>query len=264
MRYLILTTLMTLTAFAAMLPASSVLAEGWGNVKGRFVYDGPAPKPAKFLITADKAFCSKHAPKDDTILVGKNGELANVVVYVYTKSTEKIDIHEDYEDLEDEAVVLSNSKCAFSPHVAVMWNKQKLVLKNADSVAHNTKVDFFANAPFNIQIPAGASITKQLPKGENLPTRISCGAHPWMRSILVVRSNPYVTVTDKDGKFELENVPEGDRKIQFWHEKWGYLSTLHIGGKKVSWKRGRAEVEIEDEETVDFGEIKLNPTDYKK
>ena len=198
------------------------------------------------------------------MIVGKDKGLANVVVYLYTKRGVSVPIHEDYKDLEKEKVVLNNKHCMFSPHVATMWYKQPLELKNSDAVAHNTNVNFFTNDPFNIQIPAGKSLTKKLAAGENLPTPISCGSHPWMRSFLVVRPDPYVTTTGTDGKFTIKNIPEGEWTFQFWHEKWGYVSKVRIGGKKTAWKRGRKMLSIEDGETLDLGDVSVNPDDYVK
>ena len=32
-----------------------------------------------------------------------------------------------------------------------------------------------------------------------------------------------MTVTDADGKFKLENLPEGDLNVTIWHERVGYI-----------------------------------------
>ena len=259
-----ITTIGWSAALLVGLAASAANAEGWGNLTGRFLYDGPIPTPKKLVITADKAFCEKHAPVDQELIVGKDKSLANVVVYLYTKQGQSVPIHEDYKDLEKEKVVLDNKNCLFSPYVATMWYKQPLELKNSDPVAHNTNVNFFTNDPFNIQIPAGASLTKKLATAERLPTKISCGSHPWMQSLLVVRPDPYVTITGADGKFTIKNLPEGEWTFQFWHEKWGYVAKVRIDGKKIAWKRGRPALSIEDGETLDIGVVSVNPDDYVK
>ena len=51
-------------------------------------------------------------------------------------------IHEDYKKAAKEPVILDNLKCRFHPHVAVLQVGQPLILKNSDSVGHNTKIDF--------------------------------------------------------------------------------------------------------------------------
>jgi len=252
-------------ALIVLLMAGAVRGEGWGHLTGRFVFDGPVPVRKPHVLTADKAFCSKHAPLDETLIVNKeNKGLQNLVVFVYTKTGEEVPIHEDLQDLADEDVVLDNSRCAFSPHVQTMWYKQPLVIKNTDAVAHNSNVKFLdpRNKAFNVQIPAGGKYVKKLAVSERIQTEIGCNAHPWMKSWLWVRPNPYATVTDKDGKFTIEYLPEGEWTFQFWHENWGYVSAVRIKGKQVSWTRGRAPLKIADDKTTNLGTISVNPKDY--
>jgi hypothetical protein len=37
---------------------------------------------------------------------------------------------------------------------------------------------------------------------------------------MMVARHPYYTVTDRDGNFELTQVPPGDYEIVAWHEGW--------------------------------------------
>lgn len=258
-----ITTIVLSAALLSGITASRANAEGWGNLTGRFLYDGPIPTPKKLDVKGD-AVCAKHGLVDQELIVGKDKSLANVVVFLYSKRGQVIPIHGDYKALEKQEVVLNNKNCAFTPHVATMWYKQPLVLKNSDKMAHNTNVIFFTNDSFNIQLPAGTSLTKKLAAAERLPARVSCGAHSWMQSLLVVRPDPYVTTTAADGKFTIKNLPEGEWTFQFWHEKWGYVSKVRIDGKKIAWKRGRPALSIEDGETLDIGVVSVNPDDYVK
>ncbi len=69
---------------------------------------------------------------DQSVVAGANGELANVFVYVRSKVAK---INPDVEKAAlATPVVLDNVKCVFEPHASVLWTKQKLVLKNSDSV----------------------------------------------------------------------------------------------------------------------------------
>ena len=60
----------------------------------------------------------------------------------------------------------------------------------------------------------------------------------------MISDHPYVAVTDKDGKFELKNVPVGPHNFMFWQEKSGYLATVTIRGQEESWRRGTTEIDI--------------------
>jgi len=52
----------------------------------------------------------------------------------------------------------------------------------------------------------------------------------------VVFKHPYFALTDKNGAFELGDVPPGEYTIQAWHEKYGVLTqkvTLGPGQTKA-------------------------------
>ena len=77
-----------------------------------------------------------------------------------------------------------------------------------------------------------------------------------MKGWIVVKDNPYFAVTDEDGKFEMKNVPAGEWKFTFWHEKSGYVDQITRDGKAEKWKKGRLEVKV-DGNGVDLGELKV-------
>jgi len=50
---------------------------------------------------------------------------------------------------------------------------------------------------------------------------VKCNAgHTWMNTEIMVAPNPYYTVTDANGNFELTDVPPGEYEIVAWHEGW--------------------------------------------
>ena len=65
-----------------------------------------------------------------------------------------------------------------------------------------------------------------------------------------------MAVTDKDGNFEIKNLPVGKHTLQFYHEKCGRVSEAKQGGKTVKIKRGRLELTVKKGEN-DLGEYKL-------
>jgi hypothetical protein len=82
---------------------------------------------------------------------------------------------------------------------------------------------------------------------------LSCGSHPWMKGYGWCFDHPYFAVTDKDGKFEIKNIPAGARKFILWHEKDGYLPGF-------SKKSGEQKIlTITDGGTIDLGQIKIVP-----
>jgi len=161
--------------------------------------------------------CSAHKIVDEAVVVGKDGSLANVVVYLRTK---KPDISPDYEKTAKDEVVLDNKECRFNPHVSVLRTSQTLLVKNSDKFGHNTKLDPLQNAPSNVLLPAGQESKATLAMEESLPVKVGCNIHPWMGGWVLVRSDPYAAVSADDGKFTIKALPAGkELEFQLWQER---------------------------------------------
>ena len=251
-----------LSAFLGVALAASGLsasAAEWGTLKGKIVYDGKAPAPAPIDSTKDQ-FCGMHKLVSENVVVGKDGGLANVVIFVRTKG---VDIHPDYEKEAGNKVVLDNNKCQFVPHVVGLWNKQTLVLKNSDPTAHNSKVDAFANGAINPLIPAMGQVENKFGAPETTPAPVSCNIHPWMKAWIVVRPDPYFAITDENGEFEIKNLPAGkELEFQVWQEEAGYLKNISFGKTKTD-TRGRFEMKLKAGDN-DLGQAKVDPKLLKK
>jgi hypothetical protein len=234
--------------------------EGWGTLKGKFVYDGVAPQPAK--INANAGGCNNNNLFNESLVVSKDGELANVIIWV---TTPKVKIHSSYDDLKKTTMSLGNKNCRFDPHVATYWTEQPLELKNFDPVGHNFDASGLQNnIAFNDSVPAnGAAIKTGIRKSERLPTGVKCGSHTWMQGWLLVQEHPYMAVTAPDGTFEIENLPTGELEFQFWHEKAGYVREVNVEGKPAEWKRGRATLSIKPGEN-DLGVVKVPASLFNK
>ena len=73
-----------------------------------------------------------------------------------------------------------------------------------------------------------------------------------------------MAVSGDDGKFKIENLPEGEWTFQLWQEKAGYLSKVKQNGKNTSWRFGRVKLKIASGKTTDLGEIRVPPSAFKK
>src|SRR4051794_3642393 len=86
-------------ALSGLLGLASSVAHGedWGNLSGRFLFDGKPPVAEKLKIDKDLEFCGKPpALLDEAVVVSDKGELANVVVWVRTKD---VKAHPEYAEL---------------------------------------------------------------------------------------------------------------------------------------------------------------------
>jgi hypothetical protein len=249
--------------FVSLLFTGSARAD-WGTLTGQFILDGSAPSPSPVVVTKDQEVCGKHDLVDESLVVNPDNKgIANVVLYLYlSRGKKEPKPHPDYAKTSDAEVRLDNKDCRYEPHVQLLRTSQTLVVGNLDPVGHNTKVDTVKNVPINPIIPANGEIKQQFPKEERLPSKVSCSIHPWMNAILVIKDTPYMAVTDENGKFAIENLPEGEWEFQVWHEKAGYIDGVTVDGKKTKWSKGRFEHKVKAGEN-DLGEIKVPMAAFK-
>jgi plastocyanin len=255
------TRLFRLLAIPACLGALTVArGDEWGTIKGRFVLKGDAPAAAALTADKDVDVCGKHKLFAEELVVGADKGIANVVVFVRDKG---VKVNPDLAAAAKEKVVLDNKDCRFAPHVAFVQTGQELVIKNSDTVGHNSNVATVKNPPSNNLIPAGGEAPLKFASDEAVPAQVTCNIHPWMKAWVVVRPNPYGAVSKADGSFEIKGVPAGDVELQFWHEKAGYLGEMTVGGKGKTDKKGRLKVKVESAGT-DLGEAVLEAANFKK
>lgn len=239
---------------ASLSTMDAVQGAGWGTLKGKFVFKGDA-QPVELNITKDVEFCSKHDLVDESVVVGDNGTLSNVFVFLYTKRGAKVDVHPDYEEADLKPAVLDNQGCQFEPRAMTVWTKQSLEIRNSDDgIGHNTNATLRKNPKFNETITNDKPITKQFDKSEPGPAPFACNVHPWMSALVLIRDNPYMAVSNAKGEFEIKNLPAGEHEFVFFHETPGYMKNLPVGKEKAD-RKGRVEIEIADGKTVDLGEI---------
>ena len=240
--------------------------EEWGQLKGRIVIQGDLPEIEPEKVDKDREACMVNGkiPLDDNLLIDKKSRgLKDAFVMMYLKKGSPTPpIHPSYEEDAKNPIEIDNNRCRFVPHAAFARTGQPVRLKNSDEVGHNCHITLF-NSEINLNLPIGEHIDVKFDKTEKIPGQVKCDMHSWMDSVLLVRDEPYVAITDKDGKFEIKNVPAGEWKFQFWHKKAGYMRDLEIPDKKVG-RRGEVELVFENGKTIDLGELKFDSGEFKK
>lgn len=203
-------------------PPVEVVTGEPGSLTGTILFDGPkpnlAPLVAKGTSRVDSSVCgAAESIPDESLLVGENGGIANVFVYLAkTPKGMKFDVPETLPFLDQQA-------CIFKPHTLVFWAGVEFELKNSDKVAHNIDAKPAANGGFNENMPPGASVTKSFRNTEALPFQSTCAIHPWMRFYTLVVDHPFFAVTDANGKFEIPNLPPGSHKFRVFQERASQL-----------------------------------------
>ena len=127
-------------------------------------------------------------------------------------------------DKPAEPVVLDQKGCIYTPHVLATVAGQPLEIKNSDNTLHNVNCKAKKNDGFNQGMAPGTKLTKTFENYER-DIRLKCDVHPWMGARLHVLDHPFFAVSDKDGKFEIKNLPAGKYKLRFWYESSSYKPT---------------------------------------
>ncbi|MEM9410596.1 MAG: hypothetical protein AAGA30_05755 [Planctomycetota bacterium] len=264
MRYFQIFCLLVVVGISQIGIGSHVVGQDrWGHLKGRIVVIGEKPELKKEVVDKDQPTClsGKEAPVDDNLLVDEDGGLKDAFVMMYLKG-EKPTVHPSYEKMKSKPVVLDNKNCRFAPHALFVRTGQPLHLRNSDDVGHNCHITLFNNE-LNVNVPINDHVEVKLTEVEKVPGPVVCDIHRWMDAVLLVRDEPYVAISDEKGNFEMQNIPVGEWKFQFWHRKTGYMRDLEVPGMKVG-RRGEIKVEIEDAKTLDLGELKIEGKEFKK
>lgn len=241
------------TGFAADLATLTFAAE-WGNLKGQFVYDGKAPAPARFNMAVQPQFAGRNVIDEGLLVDRRTLGIKNVVIYVRSKGVKS---HPDYEKSANDTVVMDSNRCRFDPHVAIVRTTQTLQLHNSDPFRHNPNMSPLGDEPANPMLAPNASIRYRFQKPQKIPVPITSNIHGWMRGYVVVRDNPYVTITDAQGRFELKNLPAEELEFRVWHESSGWITA------RDDWNKGAFRYKLKPGDN-DLGVIKIPPATFRR
>ena len=202
---------------AATQTGSGSAAAATATVKGKILYAGAPVTHPKIKMAADP-YCetANHAAVfDSSTIVGPNGELENVFVYV------KSGLEGKTFPTPAETVVFDQRNCTYHPHIFGIMTNQKLEIINSDATLHNVHAAPVNSQEFNVGMPTqGMKISKSFKKSEVM-VHIKCEVHPWMSAYCGVLDHPYFTVAGAGGTYELPKLPAGTYTLEAWHEKLG-------------------------------------------
>ena len=198
----------------------------WATLRGRVTWPGPLPTPTFAKVTADVASCCQDGPLADTSLLvdPKSRGVKNVVVWLRPDTDDRRDTfppdraHPSLKVVRPTEHMIDQPKCQFVPRVVAAREGDSLAFRNSAPIPHNVNIvsDYH---DLSQTIPSGGDyrVTRPL-VAEPVPLLVKCDIHPWMAGRVRVFDHPYFAVTDKDGNFELNQVPGGRWRVVYWHE----------------------------------------------
>jgi plastocyanin len=137
----------------------------------------------------------------------------NIAIYVDTIADKKFDAPKEH-------IVIDQRKMAFIPHVVAVQQGTTVDFLNSDPVGHNV---YWPSISGNKKLSHNLGTW---PKGDKKPFQFNdlgtasllCNVHPEMSGYVVIVPTPYFAVTDKDGNFEIKNIPAGKYTLKTWSE----------------------------------------------
>jgi plastocyanin len=120
-----------------------------------------------------------------------------------------------------QSVIMDQKNLKFAPHVLVVLKGTTVDFLNSDPVGHNV---YWPSISGNKK---AAHNMGTWPQGQKKAFQFSdlgvasllCNVHPEMSGYVVVAPTPYFAVTDKDGNFDIKDVPGGHYNLVTWSEE---------------------------------------------
>lgn len=217
------------------LTGASRAGEG-GSISGQVTWEGEAPKPVMLDITSK--------PEDLKVCACVPGEAAKASPRLAVDSATKgvaftvVTLEgvpeEKAKPFPEREVVMDQKCCEFHPHVVWVEAGKTLLLKNSDNTLHNVHAKSSEGAAFNVSMPEKDQVLKRKLKDAGVLSLVCDAGHPWMSAYIFVVENPYIAITDAQGRFMIDGIPPGKYTLHYWHEGWEVTPILDLKTQKPS------------------------------
>jgi hypothetical protein len=218
----------------------SVVSDG-GSLTGRVTLVGQVPRPKGYNLTTlpDAIYCGRISDGRGWRLlqpfhVGDGGAFQDVVVFI--EGIERGKSFASFKTPRIEAI-----DCRFLPFITVVRDQHPVTVVNMDPAMHDVqayetsqlgpRVLFNVPLPISSKYPREAGLSAHFHKHfEGTPVTqivrmskgrrifvMQCGFHAYMESWAVAVENPYYAVTDKEGRFRIDDIPPGEYRLMVWH-----------------------------------------------
>ncbi len=207
-----------LIATAALMHSPKVNAAGDSTVTGTIKLDGTPPHQRPIDMSKEPSCAKEHAAHPittESVVVGPNGGLANVVLYLSDGLSSGA-----ASQVPSKPAEIDQKGCQYIPHVVVLDANQDLKVVNSDQTSHNIHPLPQKNQQWNKSQPPGTPPFDVKFSNEEVAIPVKCNIHPWMHGYIAVVKGPYA-ITNADGSYTMTGVPPGTYTLTAWQEEYG-------------------------------------------
>lgn len=183
-------------------------------------------------VLVASATCSQAADIKGKVAVQGLRSAANIAVYVDTIPGKTFPPPAQH-------LTMDQVHLAFAPHVMIVLKGSTVDFKNEDPVGHNV---YWPAISRNRKL---AHNMGTWPQGQSKPFTFNdlgnvpllCNVHPEMSGYIIVVPTPYFALTEKDGTYDIKNVPAGQYTLKTWSEEGKPLTqavTVGASGANVN------------------------------
>ncbi|MGY8767608.1 MAG: hypothetical protein ACKVH8_04115 [Pirellulales bacterium] len=238
---------------------------GYVTLRGSFKISGTPPVNPKLLVDRDQEFCEPNGMEvfaEEVVVDPASGGIKNVVIFA--DSLEDSWIHESAQG-NTEDVLFDQKACVFLTHVMGMQSTQTLMIKNSDPGGHNASIKPKTNNEDNILVPSGLTLPYKPSTAERDPFPLTCSIHSWMKAYVLIRDDSYFSISEKDGTFEIPNLPAGvPIELRIWHELInGGVQNVTFKGQPTNWRKGRMTITLDPDETQNNFEVVIASSEFE-
>ena len=142
----------------------------------------------------------------------KKADLSSVVLYLEPVSQTVSSVPASKKNF-----TMATKNKQFAPRVLAVPAGAGVQFPNYDSIFHNI---FSVSAPnqFDLGLYKGGTSKTQVFRQAGL-VKVFCNVHPQMSATIVVSSSPYYTISDKQGNFNLGDIPNGTFQLRAYAEE---------------------------------------------
>lgn len=189
------------------------------DVEGAVRLKPPFPSPVQIKVPQDQRETCGEYKLSPRLRLSPDGYVANAVIKIEGPFAEKSSA------AQSQSFSIDQVNCEFVPHALLLPKGATLSVLNSEPILHNVRAfDEKAQMLFNDAMPVkGQVLKKEFKVPGKIPLR--CGVHKWMHALIIVQEHPYYALSDENGKFKIQDIPDGNYTLTVWHEALGEMRT---------------------------------------